>query len=265
MEIKVMSFNLRLHVDSDGENAWPNRVQAAATLIKKYDPLIIGTQEGFYAMLEDLMASTSGYAWIGEGRYGANQDEHNAILYKQDELLVIEQGQFWLSEHPETPASMGWDASHPRICTWAQFQHMLQPELKFNVYNTHLDHSGEIARINGATMILEHIQHRYRRDRLPFLLMGDFNSEPDSPVITYLRAQQGLLTDCYSVIDNYAGGTFHQFQGGADCPRIDYIFVSSAISARRMDVITGQVDRRYPSDHYPVLAEIELELDENVL
>jgi len=119
--------------------------------------------------------------------------------------------------------------------------------------------------MNGAMMIVDHVRSRYQRDQLPFLLTGDFNSEPDSPVISCLRTQQGLLTDCYSVLDDYAGGTFHQFRGGTDCPRIDYIFVSPAISAKRMEVITGAVNGKFPSDHYPVLAEIELGFDERVL
>ena len=42
----VMTYNIRLDVASDGENAWPNRKDFVVEQIKFYNPDIFGIQEG---------------------------------------------------------------------------------------------------------------------------------------------------------------------------------------------------------------------------
>src|SRR5688572_30993110 len=44
-EIKVMSFNIRLDVKSDGENQWNNRKEKVASLMNYYEADFIGGQE----------------------------------------------------------------------------------------------------------------------------------------------------------------------------------------------------------------------------
>src|SRR5690606_17777256 len=92
-----------------------------------------------------------GYARLGNGRTAENGGEHCAIFYKQDEVKVMKQGQFWLSEEPETAGSIGWDAMLPRICTWAQFSD--QAGREWFVFNTHLDHVGKEAKAKGSKLI----------------------------------------------------------------------------------------------------------------
>jgi mRNA deadenylase 3'-5' endonuclease subunit Ccr4 len=44
--IKVMTYNLRVEVRSDTVNGWDNRKEALTSLVRFYNPDIIGTQEG---------------------------------------------------------------------------------------------------------------------------------------------------------------------------------------------------------------------------
>ncbi|MGG1555706.1 endonuclease/exonuclease/phosphatase family protein [Paenibacillus ferrarius] len=266
MEFTVMTFNLRYNEKKDGNNDWPHRVDQAADLIRRYRPSAIGMQEGLRSMLDDLQARLPGYAWVGEGRGGGNEDEHNAIFYDTSLLCVQEWGQFWLSETPEQPNSVSWDSSLPRICTWARLQSIAEPGLEWMLYNTHLDHIGQEARVKGAALIRSRMERYVGMaagadasavgSLLPAVLTGDFNAWPSNPAIVQLRSE---LFDAYRLHDGEVGLTAHSFHGGSDGQPIDYIFASAGVCVLEAHVIHDNVDGRYPSDHYPVLARMRIE------
>ena len=45
-KLRLMTYNIRLDVASDGVNAWPNRRDDLAAQVLFYNPDILGTQEG---------------------------------------------------------------------------------------------------------------------------------------------------------------------------------------------------------------------------
>lgn len=252
MNIDVMSFNLRYWNKADGPNAWPNRRSAVVSVIQRFDPLVMGTQEGLPEMLADLDTDLPDYARIGRGRGSDEADEFCAIYYRSDVLELIAEGQFWLSTTPEVPGSRSWDSSLPRICTWGHFR-TKDEELEFVMFNTHLDHEGEDARRLGAELLWERMRPFVERG-LPCILTGDFNCEPQSIPIQFLRER---LTDALE--DKGAGGaTFHGFSGVGVGGWIDYIFVSANVGVVSAEVIRDKVDGRFPSDHYPIRARLEL-------
>ncbi|SFL08654.1 Metal-dependent hydrolase, endonuclease/exonuclease/phosphatase family [Paenibacillus sp. 1_12] len=263
MNMTVMTFNLRYDTPDDGESAWPHRVNGAAQMIQDHNPLLVGTQEGFYPMLMELQEQIPEYAWVGHGRMGEHENEHCAVFYKASELEVQHQGQFWLSETPFEPASKSWDSHLPRICTWISFLHKTSQK-QFVVYNTHLDHLGEQARKLGTALIWENISSHRIEFGLPVVLMGDMNSHPSDWPIRFLRGElehmgkQTWLKDAYTALSGSIGLTAHSFQGGDEGEPIDYIFVSPEI-----EVLKTEVDRRklrgvYPSDHYPIVSQLRL-------
>lgn len=258
----VMTFNLRYNEVKDGANAWPHRIDKVADIFERYRPVVVGTQEGLHPMLKDLQERLPGYGWIGSGRGGDHADEHNAIFYDKQLLSVAEWGQFWLSETPSEPKSKSWDSSLPRICTWARFR-LADSPLEFMLYNTHLDHVGQEAREKGMTLIRERMRHG-NPHRLPMMLTGDFNADPDNPVIEKLRAESmeeadaERLFDAYSALDGDPGLTAHSFKGGTAGFPIDYIFVSEQVRVLEVSVIRDSIQGGYPSDHYPVMAKIEI-------
>lgn len=263
MDFKVMTFNLRINVASDGENAWPNRVEAAAETIRQSEAAIIGTQELSLEMIRDLEGQLTEFSWIGQGREGALKGEFSAIFYRKDIFEVIDNGTFWLSETPEVPGSKSWDSDLPRICTWARLRHKDGKEIYF--CNTHLDHIGSDARVNGLKVIAEKVFLKEINNRLPFILTGDFNIEPDSEVIKYLnniKSQSMTLKNAYDEklpnIDEILGLTFHDFKGGKIGEPIDYIFASSDIEIKSLSINRNKIMGRYPSDHYPVSSVLEI-------
>lgn len=44
-----MSYNVRTMAADDGVNCWPNRKDAVADLIKRYNPAVVGLQVSLYA------------------------------------------------------------------------------------------------------------------------------------------------------------------------------------------------------------------------
>jgi len=263
MEFNVMTFNLRCNTPNDGDNAWPHRIEQAAKTIAGHDPLVVGTQEGYYSMLTELHGKLPDYEWIGVGRFGGNENEHCAIFYKKDRLDALDQGHFWLSETPEEPATKSWDSMFPRMCTWVTFLDKASGNV-FTVFNTHLDHHGQEARDRGVQVIWNYVSQHRTRYTSPVIVMGDMNSAPADLPIRYLRGDageegpNGWLTDAYSVYDGTIGRTAHEYKGGTDGEPIDYIFVSPQVELIAAEVERRTIDGRYPSDHYPVVAALRI-------
>ena len=82
-------------------------------------------------------------------------------------------------------------------------------------------------------------------ERLPFVLMGDFNVTPDDPVLA-------PLDESLTVTHGFLKG---QFSHPSHDPknRIDYIYASPG-----MNVLDAKILPVMPSDHRPVVAEISL-------
>lgn len=262
MEFNAMTFNLRCNTQNDGDNAWPYRIERAAMVIKEHDPIVVGTQEGYYSMLTELHGQLPAYEWIGMGRFGGHENEHCAIFYKKDRLNALDQGHFWLSETPDEPATKSWGSMFPRMCTWATFLDKDTGNV-FTVFNTHLDHHSQEARDQGAKVIWNRVLRHRTRHTSPVIVMGDMNSAPDDLPIRYLRGEEGegpdgWLTDAYRLFEEPVGRTAHSFQGGSDGEPIDYIFVSPTVELVAAEVDRRQIDGGYPSDHYPVVAALRI-------
>ncbi|CAG7643686.1 hypothetical protein PAESOLCIP111_04527 [Paenibacillus solanacearum] len=263
MTIQAMTFNLRYHEPKDGDDAWPHRIGKVADIIEANAPDVIGTQEGQAPMLEDLQQRLDGYRWIGKPRDDGARSEHCAVLYREARLEPLEEGQFWLSETPEATASKSWDTSITRICTWVRFRDK-QTGDSFAVFNTHLDHRGEEARRNGAALVYERMSAYREKHGIPLLLMGDMNCTPASDAIRFFRGElpHGPVTtdlqDVFDHVEKPVGATFNGFKGRVEGEPIDYIFTTKDWIVIRALIDRTQYGGAYPSDHYPVIATLEM-------
>jgi endonuclease/exonuclease/phosphatase family metal-dependent hydrolase len=261
-EAVVMTFNLRRFSRTDRKNNWPYRKQLAAEAILSAKAEIVGTQEGLPQMLDQLDALLPGYVRVGEGRRGGSKDEHCAIYYASDRWHPVEQGTFWLSETPGQPGKRGWGAAFPRICTWAMFEAKDESRARLAVYNVHLDHISRLAREKGAALAAARLMERRSLTGEPAVLLGDFNSPPDSKSVAQLSAPPYRLADAYGAYIGGAaavGATYHAFRGGGGGNKpIDYIFATDDLRIERVVVDRSRYGGKYPSDHYPVAAKIAL-------
>src|SRR6056300_1530208 len=116
---KAMTYNIRLDVKTDGENAWDYRKEHLFNQVLFLQPDILGIQEGLPHQVKHLKKKLRGFKAIGKGRNGGKKGEFSAIFYNSKKLKVLEEATFWLSETPEV-FSTGWDAALPRICTYGK-------------------------------------------------------------------------------------------------------------------------------------------------
>lgn len=255
--LKVMTYNIRLNVASDGENAWPNRKDFLSSQVLFYSPDIMGVQEALPNQMTDLKNALKGYNAIGLGRDGGNEGEHSAIFYNTKKVKVENETTFWLSNTPNE-VSKGWDAALPRVCTYGLFT-ILGSNQKVWVFNTHLDHIGEQARLESMKLIVKKIKE-VNTSNLPAIVMGDFNLEPDSEAVTMLKKYMNDSREL-AKIKFGSTGTFNAFKFHEPVnQRIDYIMVSKSdkIEVEKYGVLSSNIDLKYPSDHFPVLVEFKI-------
>lgn len=250
--LRVMTFNVRLPTDADGANRWEQRRDLMVRTIRDESPDVIGTQELFAVQGDYLVAKLRQYAWFGRGRSGKDgDDERMGVFYRKDRLRVLESGDFWLSDTPDVPGSLTWGHPYPRMVTWALFQ-QTGDDRRFYLFNTHLPYRAEDdeARLRGALAVLQRV--RGLPQDVPVIVTGDFNTTPDSCTHAQLT---GLLQDAWTASPRREGpeATFHAFTGNPD-RRIDWI-LARGITPTAVRTIDRNKNGRYPSDHFPVVAD----------
>jgi endonuclease/exonuclease/phosphatase family metal-dependent hydrolase len=260
--LRVMSFNLRYDTPNDSANAWPNRKDWVAGLIRFHGADVVGVQEALAHMLTDLDARLPGFARVGVGRAdGRTRGEFSAIFYRTDRLALLDSGTFWLSPTPEVAGSKGWDAAIERVATWARFRDRLTGCSHLQL-NTHFDHIGEQARQESARLIRRRLAQL--ANGLPIVMTGDLNSTPTSGAYRILTRDTVAgatppLADAMSASrSGHYGPTssWTAFRAIEPGRRIDYVLVSTPVTVSSHGILPDSWNGRFPSDHLPVLAAL---------
>jgi endonuclease/exonuclease/phosphatase family metal-dependent hydrolase len=261
LALRVLTFNLRYINSGDtGERTWTARRDQVGQVIRDAKADLIGVQEAFRSMLDDVEERVPGYQEIGVGREdGKTKGEYAAILISKDRFDVLESGTFWLSDTPDVPNSKTWKNRVTRVCTWAKLKERSGSRV-FYFYNTHMDHESQEAREKGADQILAHLGAR--QPAAPFVITGDFNATEDNPAIARIKASPLHPVDVWRELNPTVppadSGTISDFTGARTASKIDYIFVPAGTHLIDSEIIRSNIDGHYPSDHYPVRASFEL-------
>ena len=252
----IISYNIRYDNNWDIENSWKIRRNKISQILVQYSPSIIGIQEGLLNQVQYIDSSLIDYDYVGVGRDdGKKKGEFCAIYFDTTRYVLLKNSTFWLSETPDT-ISVGWDAALERICTYGLFKDRITKE-EFWVFNTHFDHIGVVAREKSSELILKRI-NKINRQSLPVILMGDFNSIPNSPPVKEIITE---LSDALQIsLEKLQGprGTFNGFN--EDLPiekRIDYIFTSNLKVLSYTHINDRLNNNRHISDHLPVMIKIQ--------
>lgn len=259
-KLAVMTFNVRYDNPGDGENAWPQRKERVAATIRFHEADIAGLQEVLQHQLSDLAGMLPEYGWLGVGRDdGKKAGEYAPIFYKKERFRVLDKGHFWLSQTPDVPGSMGWDAACTRIVTWAQFQDRISGASVYFL-NTHFDHVGTKARTESAKLLLKFINGKTGDQ--PVILCGDFNSLRSDSGYTVLTSAGDGLTDAATICSTPIYGSTFTYNGFNTeihpGQQIDFIFVRNVAGVDRYGIISDRWDGKFVSDHHAVLAGVEL-------
>jgi len=252
----IISYNIRYDNNWDIENSWKIRRNKISQILVQYSPSIIGIQEGLLNQVQYIDSSLIDYDYVGVGRDdGKMKGEFCAIYFDTTRYVLLKNSTFWLSETPDT-ISVGWDAALERICTYGLFKDRITKE-EFLVFNTHFDHIGVVAREKSSELILKRI-NKINHQSLPVILMGDFNSIPNSSPVKEIKTE---LSDALQIsLEKLQGprGTFNGFN--EDLPiekRIDYIFTNDLKVLSYTHINDRLNNNRHISDHLPVMIKIQ--------
>jgi endonuclease/exonuclease/phosphatase family metal-dependent hydrolase len=212
---------------------------------------------------------------LGYAAYAAAMDYGNGLCF----------GNAVASKHPisehqafELP---GRETGEARSLLYVVIDH---PAGKLPVFVTHLNwklHHGWV-RVKQVEFICDRIRELepIKPDRLPPVLMGDMNADPDSDEMRYLRGlrtsagKSVYFADSWVYAGDGPGHTFdrrNRFAAIAHEPprRIDYIFVRGPDSKLRGEPLStrlafataeqGSGGDVFPSDHFGVVTDISAE------
>jgi len=258
-ELVIATYNLRF-ASGEAPNAWPDRRPVVKALLDRYQPDLIGTQEGLYHQLQDIAADQPDFDWIGLGRDGGSRGEFMAIFYRRDRFEPLEYDHFWLSDTPEVIASSTWGNGVRRMVSWVRFRDRITGRT-FYFWNTHLDHEVQAAREKSAELIRQRIG-RLPADS-PLFLVGDFNSIAVANRTYDILTKEAGLTDTWSAARERRNEDANSFTGFGplrrEGERIDWILARGAMGVRATEVVTFRHGDQWPSDHLPVMAWITLQ------
>lgn len=280
--LRVMSYNVRYDTDSDEQHAWSRRRDHVVETISTTQPDIVGLQEPLEHQLSYLDANLSEYSFFGVGREdGERGGEFVPIGYRTDRFTLVDRGAFWLSETPDDPGSLGWDAACPRVTTWAvlEVDDDSSSAGPLTVFNTHFDHRSALARHRSAQVLRSRVADALATG--PVIVTGDLNCpEPTSPCEVLVGgpgdagasgdptgsgdpddlSDDSVLRDCLHAADIEHRGprrTYHAFSG-LPLERRDYVLVDPSFVVRSSRTIDEREWERFSSDHFPIVADVSL-------
>lgn len=247
--IRVLSLNLRFGLADDGPNRWERRRAALAPLLAGWPCDFYGFQEANDFQIEFLSDLLPDYDLIGR-RFPAPSFWQNNIIFYHRRWQNTASQHFYLSPTPDLPSR--FRASRwPRQCTMGIFK---RGHRHLICINTHFDFKEPI-QIRSAELI----RRRLMQLKLdwPAVIVGDFNAPPRSPCYNIFTATQRAEGPGFrNVLQPPLGGTHHGFSGKGQDEPIDWILYRGELEVRSARVIQDRFAGFYPSDHFPLHAEL---------
>lgn len=253
--LKVMTFNLRIPAEVDGENHFGFRKERIIELINAEKPDLIGFQEAVDESFDLLKERLTDYYVLGHGRDSRYHGEGIPIAFRKDVFSLCGFRQEWLSLTPRKPSTTlkGLDQSKcPRVYACAELLHR-DADLPIAFYNVHSDHRGELAKVVESTILLRDIA----ANPYKFILTGDFNARPDSASIAHILATESSLgtVDLTALIPT----SFHGFDlPNFEPTKIDYIFSNLPGDPAKSYAVPAHLLGDHYSDHNALCAFVEI-------
>ena len=251
---RIMSFNLRYTDDEEG--SIKNRSKIALAIIEQYVPDSFGVQEATGEWMKILNKNLEEkYACVSQPRSKSKDSETSAVFYLKDKFELIDSGTIWLSDTPDVPYSVYEKSDNKRIATWATLKNKENGNTYTHI-NTHLDTVDEV-QMSQVNVLLNKINELSEKG-YPLVCTGDFNVDRNTAVYEKMLE---YADDARVIAENTEDGiTFHEYGKKDENDiqfSIDYVFVvPKGISVETYKIIRDTAKGMYPSDHYPIIADI---------
>lgn len=257
----LVTFNIRYDTPKDSLNSWANRKAAVCDFLRAHDLDIICLQEVLKHQLEDIVSSLPAYSYVGRERTdGEESGEFTPILFRSSKYQLLASGTFWLSQHPDSIGKRGWDAAAPRTATWTKLKEKNGNGKEFYVVNTHLDHKGKKARVQGMRQLKDFLH--IPASEYPIIQTGDMNSSEKSPAYNIALTRNFSMSDAYMIANKRRGVGYSYHAFGRKKPvgarvRCDHVFVTNGIKVAEIEIPReAPANGVYLSDHNPVLVNL---------
>lgn len=265
--VTVETWNIRYDNPGDGPHAWPHRRDGVVEHLIDGAADVIALQEVLPRQLAAIRGGLPGYDVFARGRErdGAT-GEAVPILWRRDRWSRDDahSTHFWLSETPDDPGSMSWNTACTRMVTVVRLVPVESGSTRLPIWvcNVHLDHRSTEARVEGARLIRKRLAAMTDgHPGEPVIVLGDFNTAPDSPPIAALcrPGDDGAFVDAWAAVtdrpaDAASGtpsGTWNGWDADARSGRIDLVLVRG-LAVEAADILRPTHDAGPLSDHWPV-------------
>jgi len=186
-----------------------------------------------------------------------DRGEYCPILIRRGGLACANEGSDRIKSSRAGLAQSWAGSGMPHVITWVNLEGSGR---RFTLYNTHLG----IVPWNWArtgTELLTLLDRDWSGE--PQILVGDFNTLRRGPLFRRLIRTQENGTPV--VLDTWlearkrerGPGSFH-WGCGLPWPRVDYILLRPRCEVSRAAIVGERIGGIFPSDHYAVVADLEL-------
>lgn len=247
--MRVVTYNVRNARALDRASWWWRRRARVSEVLGGLGADVVAVQEAYPSQLRWLRAEPFGapdWEIAGRGRNARGGGEAAAVFTRTSVLARRSEVTRWFGPQPDRPGARDTGASHPRVATIADYD-LVTDDRVLTIANLHLDHVSAARRATSVDQLLAWLEP-HRGGLL--LVLGDFNGPLGEPWAGALEAA-GLR----SALPDGAGPTANGYGDPAGEQQIDHVFVSSGIEITSAHI---QVDAGHASDHYPVVADLEL-------
>ena len=258
--LKVMSYNVLRDLNKPGRPA-DAREQMVATILEN-DIDVFGTQEdgseNHDAFISLLGGSYSSYKGVIDER-----DTGNYIYWKTEKFDLVNKGYFYLHSTYGTRNKYE-DSTQYRTLSYVILKEKLTAK-QFLFVDVHLDYrASEATRIKQIT-VLGDLIGKINKDGLPVIVLGDFNTLPtsNSGAIPKFLSNNPEFVHTAKISED-KGDTGETLVSQDDFATrylgaYDNIFVTvDNVYTKFYTVIDNIKDGKYPSDHLPVVAEVDI-------
>ena len=291
--IKVGSYNLMTsdsrvkhiakNADMSHQRYWCNSAMAVAAQVTDLDCDIIGLQEvcdsiwgltgdkGFRKMMED--AGNTQYKWVlyPNGSKG-NLSYDVAIGYKSDVFTELESGIYWLAGiFDRSEALPTAPKGSKRPCVWAKLQHNETGKILY-FFSTHfvVPSISKEGNAFNAENCIKYAAELIGSRKIPSIIVGDFNATKGAPGfdvvegsgrwhdVFYILKDEGMLDESETQKGTCNAKNEQSISGW----RPDHITIDGNLSAESFKTVrskypTTDGTEHYPSDHFPIVAELK--------
>ena len=247
-KLRIMTYNIQhghVHLDKYID------LTKVCDVIRKYDPDIIGlnevrgrgTNKDYTAQVETMAAYLGYHCYFGRSiMIGGTSPYGNAVLSKYP---IIEASVIKIPNPVDPSACRHFEPRSLCRCVVevpadGEAGTYEGPVVNVAVYSSHfgLSEAEQEHAVSTAITTLS-------AEALPFILMGDFNMEPDNKLMQPLHA-------AYNSVDPLLDGK-KSFPSDKPSIKIDYIYTSKDIA-----ITAADIPQIVASDHCPIWADIEI-------